>query len=126
MISDTRFMSEDGLSAFVKSLVRSAEATLPARTSCPTTTAPCADISGSIDVGIKTRDFMDRISTAVEGVASGPKAVSRASVAWFEMLLVEVSLRNRDRFGVIWPILAEHYRTAVGGPDFSLDYVAER
>jgi hypothetical protein len=52
-------------------------------------------------------------------------AVSRSSVAWFEMLLVEISLRNRDRFGTVWPLLSAHYsRILMGSLTFS--YITER
>jgi len=36
--------------------------------------------------------------------------VSRPSLAFAEVLLVEISLRNRDRMGCLWPMLSNHYR----------------
>jgi hypothetical protein len=54
-------------------------------------------------------------------------SVSRASVAWFEMLLVEISLRNRDRFGAFWPLLSAHYsRVLIESSHITMSYVTER
>eukprot|EP01037_Dinobryon_pediforme_P019177 gene19177-19550_t len=50
-------------------------------------------------------------------------------VSWLEMLLVEVALRNRDRFASIWPLLRDHYTRTIGPKSVSmanLSYIAER
>ena len=39
---------------------------------------------------------------------------TEASSAWLEMVLVESSLRNRDRMGLVWPVISRHYVTSFG------------
>ena len=51
---------------------------------------------------------------------------SSSSVAWLEMVLVEISLRNRDRFSTFWPILKHHYIRVLSGPLVTLSYITER
>lgn len=34
---------------------------------------------------------------------------TEASSAWLEMVLVEATMRNRDRFSLIWPMISAHY-----------------
>lgn len=66
--------------------------------------------------------FLSECHTALQGRHS----FSSASVAWLEMVLVEVSLRNRDRFASLWPVLKHHYVRVLCGSAVSLSYVAER
>lgn len=54
------------------------------------------------------------------------RSVSASSMAWLEVVLVEISLRNRDRFHVCWLILRSHYLRSLGSSSFRLSYVAER
>jgi hypothetical protein len=51
---------------------------------------------------------------------------SASSIAWLEMMLVELSLRNRDRFAICWPILKAHYQKCLGNHFTQLSYVSER
>jgi hypothetical protein len=51
---------------------------------------------------------------------------SAASISWLEMILVEISLRNRDRFSLYWPVLKLHYQKCLGTNFTKLSYVAER
>lgn len=54
------------------------------------------------------------------------RSMSASSIAWLEMVLVELALRNRDRFQVCWPTLRAHYLRSLGSNSFKLSYVAER
>jgi hypothetical protein len=50
-----------------------------------------------------------------------------SSYAWLEMLLIEIALRNRDRFQICWPLLRSHYQRCLSQNVFSkLSYVTER
>lgn len=51
---------------------------------------------------------------------------SAASIAWLEMLLVEIVLRNRDRFHLCWPYLKYHYTRSLGNSFHKLSYITER
>lgn len=52
---------------------------------------------------------------------------SSNSVAWLEILVSEIALRNRDRIGAkLWPLLASHYRRTIGTNALTLDYALER
>ena len=59
-------------------------------------------------------------------------ALSAAAVSWLEILLVDVALRNRDRFSVVWPLLRDHYKRTLfgagdgGGVSIKLSYITER
>ena len=50
---------------------------------------------------------------------------SAATIAWLENVLVEVILRNRDRFTLLWPILSTHYSAGLC-PTSTLSYAVER
>jgi hypothetical protein len=52
--------------------------------------------------------------------------VSKSSIAWLEMMLIEIALRNRDRFALYWPILKLHYQKCLGNQFTRLSYVSER
>ncbi|KAJ1390138.1 hypothetical protein B484DRAFT_439804, partial [Ochromonadaceae sp. CCMP2298] len=60
------------------------------------------------------------------GARLGALALSAPTVSWLEMILVEVSLRNRDRFTSFWPILKAHYLRTLTGPHVRLSYTTER
>ncbi|RYG65283.1 hypothetical protein EON64_12245, partial [archaeon] len=52
--------------------------------------------------------------------------ISQSSAAWLEMLLVELSLRNRNRFALCWPLLKLHYLRSLAAQPVKLSYVSER
>ncbi|CAE7439680.1 unnamed protein product, partial [Symbiodinium microadriaticum] len=45
----------------------------------------------------------------LEQVTASLPPPTEASTAWLEMVVVESSLRNRDRIGLIWPTVSGHY-----------------
>jgi hypothetical protein len=55
------------------------------------------------------------------------KSITASSISWLEMMIVEISLRNRDRFAIIWPILKSHYIKTLGDPyELPINYITER
>ncbi len=64
-------------------------------------------------------------SIARSAVNSGISLPSACSCAWMEMVLVEVSLRNRDRFATIWPVVGRHYCATLNAAAY-LSYITER
>lgn len=115
MVSDTRFMAEAGLRSLLSSLVRLAEGSLSEAVVAPT-----------VDEANCLKSHISQLFTTVISNLFSSSSVSRASAAWFEIQLVEVALRNRDRFGAVWPCLAEHYSRTLSGPVSDLSYVTER
>ena len=61
---------------------------------------------------------------------SSPQMFSTSCIAWLEMVLVEVALRNRDRFHALWPLLRNHFIRTLSSPASDcavpLSYVTER
>eukprot|EP01039_Chlorochromonas_danica_P002473 gene2473-2708_t len=53
-------------------------------------------------------------------------SISASSMSWLEMVLVDLALRNRDRFQICWSILRLHYLRSLGSSSFKLSYVTER
>lgn len=59
-------------------------------------------------------------------ICTNKHSFSSSTIAWLEMVLVEVSLRNRDRFHVFWAVLKHHYIRVLSGPSVKLSYITER
>ena len=60
----------------------------------------------------------------LESLIQSRIVISMASASWLEMLIVEITLRNRDRFNLLWPSLERHYSFLSGCDEFS--YAVER
>ena len=61
--------------------------------------------------------ILDRENALSSYLPSTPLPLpTEASASWLEVMVVEVSLRNRDRMSLMWPILRDHYTRA-----FALD-----
>jgi hypothetical protein len=54
-----------------------------------------------------------------------PTIVSYSSSAWLDAVLIEVLLRNRDRFNICWPIVEAHFRATLLEPKQSLSRNSE-
>lgn len=125
LVSDTRFMAEADLAVFVASLVQATESAC--RPSTLDLVAEADGHAGSSSTGASCRKILvAEVLRRAELSAASPQCRSSASVAWFEMLLVEISLRNRDRFGAVWPILSEHYARTLRERPVPVSYVTER
>jgi hypothetical protein len=117
IISDTRFYSEDTLYHFFESLVavtetadgfehvRARSESIKESENKPTESSNC-----SVSTGL--RAVMGELSDSLLR-SSSETFVSPSSVTWLENLLVEASLRNRDRLSLFWTLLAQHYETTI-------------
>ena len=129
LLSDSRFLSEGNLCAMVKSLVSVAESKDDIHVSSEALDVDSLSEPDSTKVEepspkqARVRDeFLAKCCTALKGHNS----FSMATVAWLEMVLVEISLRNRDRFQALWPALKHHYLRTLCGSQVELSYVTER
>jgi hypothetical protein len=71
-------------------------------------------------------EFIQFYYKAQHDFVSSSSVISASSIAWLEMSVVEISLRNRDRFAVIWPILKKHYLETLTNVKSGLSYITER
>ena len=86
LISESRFMDDEGLTTLIDSLL----CLVPAATIVSSTTSP--EETGASTIS----DF----SSTTESFPQNP--ISPASAAFAEVLLCELALRNRDRLTVLW------------------------
>lgn len=105
---DSRYMADASLYAFVSALVSLIEGFDD-------------DKNGSATVSRSSYSLISSTQRCAKW-----KSVSHSSVAWLEILLVDVALRNRDRFVLIWPVLELHYTRTLCGQTGSISYVHER
>lgn len=139
LISDSRFLSESALQYFVSTLIVATESKTRESISGSHSNAASAYVRatpvtplGEIrrhppagSPGPNASQTEPNRNSATNSTTSNTGAIlqefsnrhykqlhvlSSASIAWLEQLLVETAVRNRDRFIVIWPLLAEHYR----------------
>lgn len=131
LVSDSRFLSEANLETLLRSLVAVTEAK-DARAESPGSTKLDADATEnkaaqysrnvSEELLFVAKEFLSASHTAL----ASKHSFSSATIAWLEMVLVEISLRNRDRFHTFWSILKHHYIRVLSGPLVALSYVTER
>ncbi|CAN0491219.1 unnamed protein product, partial [Laminaria digitata] len=57
-------------------------------------------------------------ATSVDGVGR-IEAISPASLAYAEVLIAEIALRNRERVKLVLPLLLEHYRRRLGAASYA-------
>jgi hypothetical protein len=85
-------------------------------------------LSESVVKSSEVVDNGDVVSSLGERLASLCASLppsGESSCAWLEMQLVDITLRNRDRFALTWQLLDSHYRITLGATA-SLSYVTER
>lgn len=135
MVAESRFLSESSLESMLKSLVcvgeckdeaqrhlaQFAEAALSEVSAATESSADLPPVLSPTERW-ETAAFIEDCNACMQGKHS----FSSASVAWLEMVLVEVSLRNRDRFQSFWPTLKHHYVRVLCGAAVGLSYVTER
>lgn len=147
LVSDSRFLSEAVLQQFLKSLitvieVKEDEFTVVGNNTHEVMIDPSTDMMMMmrVDTGVtglsgrqQTLDFIEILNGKyVEFFSQCRQSLnsrfsfSSSTIAWLEMILVDVSLRNRDRFNIIWPILKHHYLKVLSGSYVKLSYIAER
>eukprot|EP01038_Epipyxis_sp_PR26KG_P004477 gene4477-6328_t len=80
-----------------------------------------------VDQHVKSKEALSKLYVqSQKSFCESNKPISASSVAWLEMIIVEVALRNRDRFGSFWPILKQHYLKTLIGSNVTLSYITER
>ena len=134
IVSDTRFYSEDVLSVFLEALVAVTQAADGFHGHGQNGHSSVAD-SKKPDQGIGGKAAHSPASLSLEGCIDGISDamlsssavvfVSPSSVSWLENLLVETSLRNRDRLFLFWILLSQHYEKTIRGT-VALTYPLER
>jgi hypothetical protein len=149
IIGDTRFLHDDSLINFFDTLIDTieysdlsiTEARVYRSNSRNRIRIGSYDISDVNDVNFKFNDVsvgcfveptdermewshMRNLNKVIKSLLKLPKS-STASCAWMEMILVEATLRNRDRFSMLWPIIAGHYIRSLSGTA-KLSYTLER
>ena len=73
-------------------------------------------------VAASPESIIDEIYAGLQGQLP---VISPASCAWFELILYEITIRNRDRFHLIWPVLEKHYSKCISNC-YILSYPLER
>ena len=119
IISDTRFYSEDTLCYFFESLVAVTETAdgfehvrKRSESIKESSITLSAEKNSNCSVSTGLQAIMGELSDALLR-SSSEAFVSPSSVTWLENLLVEASLRNRDRLSLFWTLLAQHYETTI-------------
>ena len=121
LVSDSRFLNETALRGFFTSLLaaaeggRSFERASDTSTSVSTSTPLAAALAAELqeDVGNDVSKLMARLQELLLKQYTSLPTASAASTAWLEILVVETSLRNRDRFALLWPDLSQHYHRCI-------------
>ena len=119
LVTDSKFLEEGRISLYFEKLCAAAERGLvEGSRPCPngddlsaTTVVNKCDAEEDPVVSDGGRGVQD-LNLFLDKVSASLPAPTEASTAWLEMVLVESSLRNRDRIGLIWPMVSNHYVTS--------------
>lgn len=143
LVSGTKFLSEQTLRMLVDALINLAEAEETSKQAANIPASPVANRSRGASQDTRERartssgiardncdsseplDQLRSVTAIITNVCNDLPLPSQATKAWLEMILVDIALRNRDRFTALWPSLDTHYRRSLSGAD-QLSYVAER
>lgn len=115
IVKETRFLDESSLIILIKSIITLTE---------HSNLQPPKKEKLNGDTATETCSI-NNLYNAVEDILGFAVHVSPPSCAWLETILVDVSLRNRDRFNLLWPILEKHYVSTLSGSS-QLTYASER
>ena len=135
LVSDTRFFTESTLGTFFESLVSATESgdgVMEPEPSIPSkinrSGSPGILLNENKAINLKLVEKKSKINTnEVENSlllimssisdlqlkASSKDLVSASSVSWLENILIEASLRNRDRLCLFWNLLVQHYEMTI-------------
>jgi hypothetical protein len=86
---------------------------------------PTASNSITVTTVTASATTINNLYNAIEDILGCSVRVSSPSCAWLEMLAVDAALRNRERIGVLWQMLEQHYLLTLAGAT-SLSYTNER
>jgi hypothetical protein len=110
LVADTKFLNDESLLLVVRTIMNKSEKS-----------------SSTLSSFNDSDDFDGIIKQILELYESTLPHMSRASIAWLELLVVEIAIRNRDRFALLWPILSSHYLRSLGNTkEICVDYILER
>ncbi len=115
LISESKFLSDGALCNFLMSVIRAGERKLVH------SALPKVEAVNKLSAPSCIFGFMEQCNRQLDF----SKILSFASASWLEAVLVEVVLRNRDRFNLCWPIVLSHYSSTICDSNFSLSRVAE-
>lgn len=139
LVSDSRFMEEPALQQFLVGLIAAVESdqrgdfdfqVSQGFTTSPEPAAAAPHSSFTLSCGEVAAAAVDKLTQQLR--RHRRPALSAAAVSWLEVLLVDVALRNRDRFSVVWPLLRDHYKRTLSGAgdggaaSIKLSYITER
>ena len=135
LVSDTRFFSESTLGIFFESLIRAAES---GDGMADSESLELSDINRCNSPGIllneskvndlkvikkknaintnEVENILSLIMSSISDVqlkASSTDLISASSISWLENILIEASLRNRDRLCLFWNLLVKHYEMTI-------------
>jgi hypothetical protein len=106
LVSDTRFMSESILQDFTRALITMTEMEASDKKQNESATRPVDEF--------KADSCLVSLEKMVGAISEKIAPPSDESRAWLEMILVETSLRNRDRFSLLWSPISTHYYKTLG------------
>jgi hypothetical protein len=111
LISDSKFLEESCFLLFFGELSTAAKRGLapPPAVSTPPVVAGNPEGEEDDPVSSEGGKGVKDLESALRDVSIQLPNPTEATLAWFEMVIVEAALRNRDRISLIWPILADHY-----------------
>lgn len=137
LVSDTRFFTEDTLLTFFESLINATETGDGMADSgllVPSTDSTC-DLNDLVVISndSKTDDTKSNAMNSIvdnnvvesnlksimasvsdlQLISTSVDFISASSISWLENLLVEASLRNRDRLSLFWNLLVRHYEKTI-------------
>jgi hypothetical protein len=115
IIWDSREVSEAGLWALLHSLTSAIHAHLP-----PDEMRCLKPEDGAAPGPVERLDERTGLLPIDVTSVNAPREVylpplSSPCLPFAEVLLVEITLRNRDRIATMWPLLKEHYKRRLGG-----------
>ena len=106
IITGSRFLSDKQLCSFVAALIF------------------CSELCGRQPLSLGTSNTNEGVDDLLDAILKASLTLSFSSCAWLEMVIVESSVRNRERFGLMCSPVVDHYLSFSSLPNPS--YVAER
>ena len=114
LITDTKFMDEGSLLRLLRQVVTTAEKD-------PATIAPRGQTPANLNV--------ESVKRVLEDYSATLPGLSASTISWLEVLMIDIALRNRDRFSLVWPVLSGHYKRTLcptKGTQLEVNYIVER
>jgi hypothetical protein len=113
IVRNSKFLDDSSLTIYIQALIANIEGLGVEGEKVPTQPS---EISKKVELTIES---------ALNLCTSRLPPQSASSIAWLEMILADIALRNRDRFHLIWPALSKHYFDSLNSVS-QVDYCVER